>query len=320
MRARRLRAAALLAALLGPLAGPAAHATALRHCGRQGPISAAEQDQALRFAAAVKAELDAAGQPAVLVSRSGMDLGWLGLRFSHAGLSLRDSPAGAWTVRQLYFDCEAGEPRVFDQGMAGFVLGTDDRRSRHVSLVFLPPEAARALAKAASRAPAALAVLAADYSANAYAWGVRYQNCNQWVAELMAVAWGGLPLGGQGAGEGQGEGEGDGGATAPTRRRAQAWLRDAGYAPMVFDMFPPLRLASAFVPWLHEDDHPPADRARARYRVSMPDALEAFVRTRWPEARRVELCHGEGRLVVQRGWTPIAEGCLPAPPAQEDTP
>ncbi|WP_374674285.1 DUF2145 domain-containing protein [Ideonella sp.] len=293
-----------LAALL--LAGMAAAAPAgtLRYCDRGSAMTAAQQDQALQLAARLKQELDAAGEPVALVSRSGLNLAWLGLRFTHAGLALRDSPRGPWAVRQLYFDCDAAVPRLFDQGMAGFVLGTDDRQARHVSVVFLPPAASAPLARLAGSAPGALAVLAADYSANAYAWGLRYQNCNQWVAELLGLAWGELPL------------QPPPGAHAsapPLRRQAQDWLRRAGYAPMVFDVFPPLRLAAAAVPWLHEDDHPGEDRARSQYRVSMPDALEAFVRRRWPEARRVEVCHAGDRLVVRRGWDPIADGCMPAP-------
>lgn len=297
---RRCLAALLASALLGG----AAHAGTLRYCDRGTPMTAAEQDHALQVAARVKQALDDAGEPVALVSRSGLNLAWLGLRFSHAGLALRDSPRGPWAVRQLYFDCDAAVPRVFDQGMAGFVLGTDDRQARHVSVVFLPRAASAPLAELAGSAPGALAVLAADYSANAHAWGTRYQNCNQWVAELLGLAWGGVPLPPPAA---------PGAGTPAVREQAQAWLRQAGYAPMVFDVFPPLRLAAATVPWLHEDDHPDEDRARSLYRVSMPDALEAFVRRRWPDARRVEVCHAGGRLVVRQGWTPIADGCVAEP-------
>ena len=40
--------------------------------------------------------------------------------------------------------------------------------------------------------------------------------------------------------------------------------------------------------------------------------LEAFVRTQVPGATRVELCHAGRRVVIRRGWEPIAEGCQPA--------
>ena len=74
-----------------------------------------------------------------------------------------------------------------------------------------------------------------------------------------------------------------------------------------------LSLGIAVVPWLHRDDHPPEDLHAARLRISMPTALEAFVREQVPGAQRVEFCHNERQMVVRRGWEPIAEGCEAGP-------
>lgn len=41
----------------------------------------------------------------------------------------------------------------------------------------------------------------------------------------------------------------------------------------------------------------------------MPASLEDFVRTRWPGATRVELCHDGHQVVLRRGWGTLAEGC-----------
>ncbi len=295
--ARRWALAAAAVALLAAAGSGAAQAASLRYCDRPARIDTGQQDRLFRFAARVKAELEASGRPLALVARSGLDLGWLGLRYSHAGISLRDSPNGPWSVRQLYYACDEARPRIFDQGIAGFLLGTDDPRVGYISLVFLPPEAGEPVGRLAGSAPASLQLLAADYSANAYAWGLRYQNCNQWVAELLATAWSGGTLDEPGG--------------TPPRERAQRALREQGYAPMVFSLWPPLLLAGAVVPWLHTDDHPDEDRARSTLRVSMPAAIEAYVRARVPGASRVELCHAEGRVVVHRGWSEVAEGCLP---------
>jgi hypothetical protein len=30
-----------------------------------------------------------------------------------------------------------------------------------------------------------------------------------------------------------------------------------------------------------------------------------------PGAQRLEFCHTERHVVVRRGWTPLAEGCVP---------
>jgi hypothetical protein len=43
----------------------------------------------------------------------------------------------------------------------------------------------------------------------------------------------------------------------------------------------------------------------------MPASIEAFVQATVPEARRLEFCHADGRVVIRRDWQQIAEGCMP---------
>jgi hypothetical protein len=178
---RRAAWAAWAVLAAGAALAGSAQAASLRYCDRQAQVSVGQQDQLFRFGAIVKAELEASKQPLALVARSGLDLSWFGLRYSHAGFSLKDSPNGPWSVRQLYYACDEQRPRIFDQGISGFLLGTDNPAEGYVSLVFLPPEEGAPVERAALSAPQALQLLAADYSANAYPWGLRYQNCNQWA-------------------------------------------------------------------------------------------------------------------------------------------
>jgi len=283
---------ALFAALLLPcgLFCGAAQAGSLRFCDRAAALTAREQDRMLRLASTVRAALEESGEAVVLISRSGLDLDRFGQRYSHAGLALRASTNAPWSVRQLYYACDEGRPRVFDQGLAGFVIGMDKPVIGWVSLVLLPADAARALERAALDDRLAVQLLSGRYSANAFAFGTLYQNCNQWVAELMATAWG--------------DGDAD-------RSRAQAWLRAHAYRPTVFALNRPLLFVAGFVPWLHRDDHPADDLAMLQFRVSMPASIEDFVRTTQPGARRIEFCQAGGRIVVHRGWEPVAEGCLP---------
>jgi hypothetical protein len=180
--------------------------------------------------------------------------------------------------------------------MSGFVLGADAPTHGHVALLF-PPEADSALLeRAALDKPLALALLGDSYSANAYAFGTRYQNCNQWVAELLAFAWGHLAE-----------------SSAP-RARAQAWLRAQGYAakpvkiPSHWTMF-----AGQFVPLVHVGDHPLDDIHALALHISVPTTIEDFVHREAPRTRRVELCHDERRIVVHRGWEPLGAGCEPLP-------
>jgi hypothetical protein len=218
------------------------------------------------------------------------------LLYSHAGIALKDNPGGPWAVRQLYYACDESRPRVFDQGMSGFVFGADRPGHGHVALLFLPDADSALLEKAALDKRLALAMLAERYSANAYAFATRYQNCNQWVAEMLAGAWDHLDSG------------------ADARTRAQAWLRAQGYdaapvkIPSHWMMF-----AGQFVPLVHVDDHPLDDIYALALHTSVPASIEDFVHRRLPDTRRVELCHDERHIVVHHGWEPLGADCAPLP-------
>lgn len=288
---RRAAAALGLAGLVGLVGSAQAGSLPPRGCDRPLQVSADQQDRLLRFAAEVRAALARSGAPAALIARSGTDLSRFQLRYSHAAVALADGLDSPWAVRQLYYDCSDRAPRLFDQGLAGFVLGSDNADVGYVSLLLLPPEAASTLAQAALDKPLALGLLNARYSANAYPFSTAYQNCNQWVAELLAAAVAGLR----------------------TREDAQAWLRAEGYAPEPVRASPWLMLAGRFVPWLHFHDHPDALLNAGRVQTSLPDSVYAFAQQRWPTARRIELCHGPQGLVQREDGAPLAEGCVPAP-------
>jgi hypothetical protein len=287
-----------LAGLAALAWGGAAHAGALRFCDHPAELNAEQQDKLFRFGSIIKAELESSGQSVALIARSGLDLSRFGVRYSHAGLSLKASENTAWSVRQLYYACDERKPRIYDQGMSGFVLGLEAPEIGYVSVIFLPPAEGAELERAALSNRQALQLLSATYSANAYPFSQRYQNCNQWVIELLAAAWGGL-----GAGPDDAEAQ---------RAQAQAWLKDMGYRPSELAVNSrPLMWAGAFIPWLHNDDHPPEDIEQMTYRVSMPASIEAFVQALVPGATRVEFCHTDRYVVVRRGWGLIPEGCEP---------
>ncbi len=284
------RVAHCVAAALVFAAGMA-HAGSSQFCDRAQPLSASQQDRVLRFTAVVQDALSATGSDAVLISRSGLDLSRFHIRYSHTAIAWKDA-SGAWSARQLYYACDEGRPRLYDQGLAGFVMGIDDTALGYVSIVRLPDAAARALRNAALDTPRALRLLAARYSANAYPFSLRYQNCNQWVMELLAAAWGDLA-------------DGD-----DLRGRAQQWLRAAPYRPEPVDVGShALIFASSFVPLLHLDDHPEEDRYSLKLRVSLPSTVETFVHQQQPASERVELCHDTHQVVVHSGWTAVADGC-----------
>lgn len=293
---------------------------ASRFCDSAHELDATEQDRLLRFTAVVREELDASAGSVALISRSGLDLSRFGIRYSHAALAWRaaaaadaadaaastnpgnpanpanpTNPANApWSARQLYYACDESRPRIYDQGLAGFAMGTDDPAVGYISLLRLPASATPPLQAALLDTPRVLHLLAGHYSANAYAYGLAYQNCNQWLVELLAVAWAGMP------------------DADDLRARAQDWLRAQGYAPDPVDVGSRwLMLAPYFIPLLNLDDHPEADRAAMQLQVSLPAAIETFMRQRLPGSERVEICHDEQRIVVHHGWSAVAEGCVP---------
>ena len=298
---QRAAAAFGLAALLA--CAPCA-AESLQFCDHAAPTNASDQDLILRFGSLVREELDGAGSTAVLVARAGLDLHRLHVRYSHAGVALKDNGDLPWTVRQLYYSCDERKPRIFDQGLAGFLNGSDDAQRSWITLVVLPPAAAQSLARAAFDKRQVLDVLGARYSANAYPFSTRYQNCNQWVMELLATAWNDEPAD----------------DTLAPRERAQHWLVEQRYAPTEFTFHPHSYMwLGWFVPWLHQDDHPAGDLAQSRYWVSMPLSIETFVHRMVPDAQRIELCRDGRHVVVHHGWSDIADGCVAAPGDRELT-
>ncbi len=257
-------------------------------------MSAQQQDRLLRFAALINRELEESGETVALVARSGLDLSRFRLRYSHAGVSLKSSDNTPWSVRQLYYACDEQRPRLYDQGLSGFLFGTDDPTVGYVSIVLPHGTEAAALESAALDTARGLRLLGATYSANAYPFSLRYQNCNQWVAELLATAWG-APDDAQ-----------------DLRPQAQRWLAQRGYEPPAIDVGSHwVMFAAPFVPLIHLDDHPREDLHALRVRTSLPQAIEAFVRERLPGAKRIEMCHDGGKVVIRYGWEPIAEGCRP---------
>ncbi|RVU47790.1 DUF2145 domain-containing protein [Rubrivivax rivuli] len=301
-----MRAALAALGLAAALCSPGAQATSLRACDPPDNLTAEQKDKIFTFGAVIKTELEKSGVRLALIARAGLDLGRFGVRYSHAGFSLKHSPDTPWAIRQLYYACDEKQPHIFDQGMLGFLLGMNEPSRGFVSVLLLPEAEAADIERAALDKNQALQLLGATYSANAYAFSQKYQNCNQWVAEVLAAARGGL-LQGPGAAAPAPQPP-----LPPLRERAQAWLKAQGYTPSVIDVrWRPLMWGTVFVPWLNNDDHPPEDQAQAIYRVSMPAAIEAFLRQQVPGAQRLEFCHTERHVVVRRGWTPIAEGCVP---------
>lgn len=311
---------AATAAAIVTLAALAPSAHAATFCDRAADVSATDQDRQLQVVAAARRALEASGASAALVSRSGTDLSRFQLQYSHSGLALKDSRNSPWSVRQLYYACDESRARLYDQGLAGFLLSAGNTPTVRLSLVTLPDADGTRLAERALDNRLALALLSPRYSASAYAFSTRYQNCNQWVAELMGFAWAPsdqadrppaapeAPLPADPVANANANAKAI--ADTPTRARAQQRLTELGYdpAPVVVPSHA-VMFAAQFVPLIHTDDHPVDDLYAMRLRVSTPSALEAFAHRLVPQAQRIEFCAAGATLVVRRGWTPLPPDC-----------
>jgi hypothetical protein len=284
----------------------ASTAQAATFCDRGGEVSATEQDRQLQVVAIARRALEASGATAAVVSRSGTDLSRFHLQYSHSGIALKDSRNSPWSVRQLYYACDESQAKLYDQGLAGFLLSAGRTEPIRLSIVTLPERDSARLAARALDNRLALALLSPRYSASAYAFSTQYQNCNQWVAELMGFAW--APSEAEAPTRVDAAVPAD--AIAPTRQQAQQWLKTLGYdpAPVVVPSHA-VMFAAQFVPLIHSDDHPIDDLYAMRLKVSTPAALEAFARRLVPDAQRVEFCATGSTMVVRRGWEPLPADC-----------
>lgn len=280
-------------------------------CPTPPPAAASEVDLHLQVAALIQEEWRARGAAAAVIARSGLNLKTIGHRYSHAGFL-----TGEGAVRQLYFDCDTAQPRVFDEGLAGFVRGVARDALPRFSVLWWPPEQAPLLALSVADDARATALVSPNYQAQAHVWSLHTQNCNQWLVELMALAFGAgadlqtnpqtLPQPNPGADQ-----EAD---RMAHRVAAQRWLREHGYTGSVVQLpWVGWLMAAALLPHMGLQHHPAQDLQALRFEVSLPASVERFVQRQWPQAQRVEWCLRGAEVVVRRGWGPLDEHCTPQP-------
>lgn len=148
------------------------------------------------------------------------------------------------------------------------------------------------LARAVVDDSLALALLSPHYRAQAHAWSLATQNCNQWLVEMLAAAFSG----------------------ARDRAAAQDWLRLQDYRASTVSLpWAGWLVAAALMPHMGLAHHPAENLLALRFEVSLPAAIERFVHRRWPEAQRVEWCRRGQEVVVRRSWEPLDMACTPGP-------
>jgi hypothetical protein len=242
-----------LALAITLIAAPVAPALAGQACD-DSPPSADSVVRGLALAEQVRARLDASGAQVVVLARAGQDLSRHGLRWSHVGLAYRQPEDGRWRVAHKLNHCGTAEAAVYRQGLGEFFL--DKPHRYEAAFAPLAPELqARLLPRLRDNEQVAR-LHQPRYSMVSYAWGLRYQQSNQWALEMLAA---------------------DGGAG--TRDAAQAWLQQRGYVPQVIQLDTFTRLG-ARVTMAHVafDDHPGGERLAGRIATVTADSMFRWLR------------------------------------------
>ncbi|MBV6869759.1 DUF2145 domain-containing protein [Xanthomonas euvesicatoria] len=256
----RRKAIALLVLAALPLA---ATATTPR-CVPRYPTphaAAAMFDMATSIAQALDALPDA---KVVLLARGGQDLSRYGLKHSHLAFAVRDDDGG-WRVRHLLNRCKSDASQLYQEGLSNFIgesaLSSDLR-------VGIPTQALqqRLYARLTGSGDLAHRLHETRYSIVAYPFSTDYQNSNQWVLEVLAVA---LAADAQPA------------VAIANSGDAQAWLRTARYHPSALHLDLSQRIGARFVAAnAAVTDHPVSERVSGNYSVVTVESVFDFLHQR----------------------------------------
>ncbi|MEA5126313.1 DUF2145 domain-containing protein [Xanthomonas floridensis] len=246
------------------VAAPWAASAATPQCVPRYPspqATAAMFDMASAAAQALEA---LPGAQVVLLARGGQDLSRYGLKHSHMAFALRDDD-GLWRVRHLLNRCKSDASQLYVEGLSNFVgesALTSDLR------VGVPTRAVqqRLHALLAGNGELAHRLHEPRYSIVAYPFSTEYQNSNQWVLEVLAVALAADTQPPQ---------------TIADRRAAQAWLRGARYHPSILHLDLRQRLGARFVAAnAATTDHPGGERVSGDYSVVTVESVFDFLHQR----------------------------------------
>lgn len=250
-------AKALVLALGTAMLAWAGSAQAGRSCENKpltADVMAKGLNLALRTSQALDAEFKKNGTQVVLLARQGQDLSKYELQYSHYGWAYK-SAEGPWRVAHKLNECGTAGGHVYRQGLGEFFL---DDLWRYEAVIQVPtPAVQQALLKFLT-APTVLRLQSEPYSMISYAWGLKYQQSNQWATETLAAAM--EP------------------AAIQNRAQAQTWLQARGYEPstLIIRAFSRLggRMTAANIAF---DDHPNDKRYASRIETVTVDSVTQWL-------------------------------------------
>ena len=258
----------LVLALGAALIAWAGSAEAGRSCENR-PLTPEVMAKGLNLAARTSKALDAEfqknGTQVVLLARQGQDLSKYDLKYSHYGWAYK-TPAGPWRVAHKLNECGTAGGHVYRQGLGEFFL---DDMWRYEAVIQVPVPAVQQALLNFLTAPSVLRLQSEPYSMVSYAWGIKYQQSNQWATETLAAALDPNAI--------------------QNRAQAQAWLQAKGYEPssLIIRAFSRLggRMTAANIAF---DDHPNDKRYASRIETVTVDSVTQWLqRTQMAAAVRV---------------------------------
>ncbi len=214
--------------------------------------------QSARLAAQVLEALEAKQLSFALIARVGVDLSEFGLRYSHVGAAWRDHPRGRWFTFHLLNRCGTGQSELLEQSLEDFFKV---ELHSYQALIVAPTFPVQLKMQRVFFSPVARELHETEYNMISHPYSTKFQNSNQWVLEVMAS---GLAPAGE----------------LTTRAKAQAWLREKGFAPGVIPISLARRVGAwVFSPHVRFSDHSSEEFSAGRYEVVNVDSVTAFLKS-----------------------------------------
>ena len=223
-------------------------------------VTRTELQSALQVVGDVRQVLQQQSSRFAFIARVGSDISEHGLRYTHAGFVRKRNKDGAWVVVHQLTSCGKSGSGLYVQGLGTFML--DDPLTHDVLVVtFGESLAAHVEAVFKDRAPRKF--YDPRYSMISYPGSpAKYQNSNQWVLELIALA--------------QAKGEDK---TLRTREEIHRYYRHRGFRGSVIRISPLRRsLAKLSAANIRFDDHPPSSPRDGRYEVVSVKSVVDYLR------------------------------------------
>jgi hypothetical protein len=232
-------------------------AIAGQDCGERAAPTPEALAKGLALGERLRDQLEASGASAALVGRIGLNLSEFGQRYTHMGVAVRDHVRKRWQVMHLFNPCGKAESEILVQPLEKFY---EVDLYEYEGLIITPSYSKQAALRTTFMSPATTRLLHNPaYNLIAHPFNTRFQNSNQWIVEMSALAL-------------------DERRGINDRTSAQNWLKTQGYEPGNIRI-PNLRRSAArlFSANVSFADHTQEEYEKQQYLVVTVDSIARFL-------------------------------------------